>query len=287
MSASMGIHTTVSPQRSFVRSFVIFALFACAAASPALLAAQDLTTAPAASNSSQPASSLPDAPQQPSTPTAQDKPSATQSPDQQNQQTSRILGIIPNFRAVSTDVHLPAQSVKEKFITASEDSFDYSSIAVPVVVAYVSYLRNSTPEFGTGGIGYARYLWHTAADQTQENFFVEFIVPAATHEDTRFYTLGHGSFFKRSEYALSRVVVTRSDAGNPTFNIAEVFGAGMSAGLSNAYYPSAQRSFANTGEQWGLNIAVDALAFVVKEFWPDVNHALFHSDKSGSLPATH
>jgi hypothetical protein len=29
-------------------------------------------------------------------------------------QTKRILGVIPNFRAVSTDQKLPAQSVKEK-----------------------------------------------------------------------------------------------------------------------------------------------------------------------------
>lgn len=283
-SATRNRATVFHPNGLVLFTFTLLAF----AAAPALLAAQDIPSSPTAFSSSQPDSSLPDAPQQPSAPTPQDKSSSAQSPDQQNQQTTRILGVIPNFRAVSTTDHLPPQTVKEKFVTASEDSFDYSSIAVPVAVAYVSYLRNSTPEFGTGGIGYARYLWHTAVDQTQENFMVEFVVPAATHEDTRFYTLGHGSFFKRTGYALSRVVVTRSDAGNPTFNFAEVLGAGMSAGLSNAYYPSAERSFSNTGEQWGLNVAVDALAFVVKEFWPDINHALFHSgDQSTSSPPAH
>src|SRR5579863_8549969 len=39
------------------------------------------------------------------------------------EQTKRILGVIPNFRAVSADVKLPAQSVKEKLLTATEDSF--------------------------------------------------------------------------------------------------------------------------------------------------------------------
>jgi len=38
---------------------------------------------------------------------------------QTESQTRRILGIIPNFRAVSTDQKLPAQSVKEKFATAT------------------------------------------------------------------------------------------------------------------------------------------------------------------------
>jgi hypothetical protein len=276
------------PYSSSIRRAVIAAL-ALAFVFPAALIAQ--SSASSDFSSSQPAVAPSDDPQQSSTlppaPTPQDKPSTTQSSEPQGRQTSRILGVIPNFRAVSSTDHLPPQTVKQKFVTASEDSFDYSSIAVPVAVAYVSYLRNSTPEFGTGGIGYARYLWHTAADQTQENFFVEFIVPAAAHEDTRFYTLGHGSFFKRTGYALSRVVVTRSDAGAPTFNFAEVLGSGLSAGLSNAYYPSATRSFSNTADQWGLNIAVDALAFLVKEFWPDVNHRLFHSGDQPSTPPSH
>ena len=94
--------------------------------------------------------------------------SVSSSADRTNQQTKRILEIIPNFRAVSTDQHRPPQSVKEKFVTATEDSFDYSAIAIPVAVAGYNYLRNSTPEFGTGEVGYGRYLWHLAVDQTSE-----------------------------------------------------------------------------------------------------------------------
>jgi hypothetical protein len=212
--------------------------------------------------------------------------SVSSSADQTDEQTKRILGIIPNFRAVSTNEHLPPQSVKEKFVTATEDSFDYSAIAIPVAVAGYNYLSNSTPDFGTGGVGYVRYLWHVAVDQTSENYMVEFFVPAATHEDIRFYTLSRGGFFTRAGYALSRVVVTRSDAGNPTFNIAEVVGAGISAGISSTYYPTRERSFSNTGSQWGVNVAIDAMAFVAKEFWPDINHRLFHGDRSISTPAS-
>jgi hypothetical protein len=231
-----------------------------------------------ASSVSRPAeATLPDAPA---------PQSVLSSADQTNEQTKRILGIIPNFRAVSTDQHLPPQSVKEKFVTATEDSFDYSAIAIPAAVAGYNYLRNSTPEFGTGGVGYGRYLWHVAVDQTSENYMVEFFVPAATREDTRFYTLGRGGFFTRAGYALSRVVFTRSDAGNPTFNIAEVVGAGISAGISSTYYPTRERSFSNTSSQWGVNVAIDAMAFVAKEFWPDINRRLFHGDKSISRPAS-
>jgi hypothetical protein len=201
-------------------------------------------------------------------------------------QSKRIFGILPNFRAVNADVHLPPQTVKDKFITATQDSFDYSSIFVPVAVAAYDYGRNNTPEFGTGGVAYGRYLWHSAVDQTSENYFVEFIVPALTHEDTRYYSLARGGFLKRAGYSLSRAVITRSDSGARTFNFGEVIGAGAAAGVSNLYYPSRERTFSNTAQQWGTSVAIDAASFFVKEFSPDISHALLHSGKAFHLPGT-
>jgi hypothetical protein len=194
-------------------------------------------------------------------------------------QTRRILGIIPNFRAVSTDQKLPAQSVKEKFVTASQDSFDYSAVVIPTMLAAYSMETGATPEFHQGAAGYARYFWHAAVDQTSENYMVEFVVPVITHEDTRYYTLGRGGFLRRTGYALSRAVITRSDSANEVFNLSEVIGSGAAAGLSSLYYPSRERSLANTGTEWGLDIGIDAASFVAKEFWPDINHRLFHGSK--------
>ncbi|WP_263375110.1 hypothetical protein [Granulicella aggregans] len=197
-------------------------------------------------------------------------------PAHQDGQTKRILGIIPNFRSVSANQHLPPQSIKEKFITASQDTFDYSAIVVPALLAGYNQGRNQTPEFGHGGVAYGRYLWHSVLDQTSENFFVEFVVPAAMHEDTRYYTLGEGGFSKRAVYAIKHVVVTRNDAGHDTFNSGEIVGAAMAAALSNAYYPGPERTFSNTAEQFGTSVGIDAITFAFREFWPDINHKLFH-----------
>jgi hypothetical protein len=194
----------------------------------------------------------------------------------EGQQTKRILGIFPNFRAVSADVHLPPQPIKEKFLTATQDSFDYSALFIPGIVAGYNQATNNTPEFGQGAAGFARYYWHAYVDQANENYFVEFIVPAITHEDTRYYTLGRGGFWKRAGYSLSRAIITRNDAGHDTFNISEVVGAGAAAGVSNLYYPSRERTFGNTADRWGQNIGIDAGTFLFHEFWPDINHALFH-----------
>jgi len=234
-------------------------------------------TTPALLNSSsslgdttQPAE-YPDAPQP-----AQTTASPADSADQ-GQQTKRILGIFPNFRAVSANVHLPAQTVKEKFLTATQDSFDYSAIFLPAAVAGINQATNSTPEFRQGAAGYGRYFWHTYVDQASENYMVEFIMPTITREDNRYYTLGSGGFLKRAGYSLSRVVITRNDAGHETFNISEVVGAGAAAGVSNLYYPSSERTFSNTADKWATNVGIDAGTFLFHEFWPDINHALFHS----------
>jgi hypothetical protein len=223
------------------------------------------------------------------TPAGQNQTSQNQTPqnapqDSDVKQTKRILGIVPNFRAVSADQKLPPESVKEKFIDATEDSFDYSSIFFPGVIAGYNLARNSTPQFHEGAAGYARYFWHSAVDQTSENYMVEFIFPTVTREDARYYTLGHGGFMKRTGYALSRAVVTRTDSGKETFNISEVVGAGAAAGISNLYYPSPQRTFGNTGSQWGLDVGIDAGVFVFREFWPDINKHIFHN-KYSDAPA--
>ena len=203
--------------------------------------------------------------------------------DQPAPQTKRILGIVPNFRAISTDVKLPPQTIKDKFMDATHDSFDYSSILLPGLLAAYSMGTNATPEFHQGAAGYARYFWHAAVDQTSENYMVEFIVPVITREDTRYYTMGRGGFLKRTEYALTRSVITRSDSGKEEFNFSEVVGAGAASGLSSLYYPSRERSLSNTGKEWGLDVGIDAASYVVREFWPDINHKLFHGAKPSAV----
>jgi hypothetical protein len=194
----------------------------------------------------------------------------------QGRQTKRILYVVPNFRAVSADQHLPPQSVKEKFKTAMLDSLDYSSFIFVGAQAGVGQLTNSYPEFGQGAKGYGRYYWHTLADAINENTWVEFIIPSVLHQDTRYYTLGKGPFGKRVGYAFTRVIITRTDSGHKDFNYSEVLGAGAFSGVANLYYPSGERTFTKTYQRWITNLCIDGGVFVFKEVWPDINNAVFH-----------
>jgi hypothetical protein len=139
-------------------------------------------------------------------------------------QSKRILWVIPSYQAVSADTQLPPLTAKGKFELATKDSFDYSSFALAGIIAAEGKMGNSTPEFGPGAAGYARYFWHASADLAVGNYFTEGIVPTITHEDPRYYALGHGGFFRRSSYALTRCVITRTDSGGRTLNLSEILG---------------------------------------------------------------
>lgn len=194
--------------------------------------------------------------------------------EQEGRQTNRIMGVVPNFGAVSANTLLPRLTTKGKFWLATEDSFDYSAFIWTGILAGQEFGLKNYPEFGQGAAGYGRYYWHTFVDGTSGTYFTEAIVPWITHEDPRYYTMGHGGFFRRTYYALSRVVITKNDSGRATFNWSEVGGNALEAGLANAYYPPQERGAHQTAINWGAQLESAALNNIAKEFWPDVRDFL-------------
>ena len=223
----------------------------------------------------------PDAPAQAKPETVVAAPALIETPigrkvdNSKGKQTKRMFGIIPNFAAVSAHTEVPALSARDKFILASKDSGDYSSFIWSGLQAAQSMALKSYPELHQGTAGYGRYYWRAFADQASGSFFTEAILPALTHEDPRYYTLGYGGFFRRARYALSRVVITRTDSGRNTFNISEIAGNGMEAGLANVYYPPQERSLHNTVVNWATQLEAASLNNLFREFWPDIHRKVF------------
>jgi hypothetical protein len=192
----------------------------------------------------------------------------------EGKQTQRMFWVVPNFAAVSADTELPPLGARGKFALATQDSMDYSSFVWTGLLAGQSMALRSYPELHNGLAGYSRYYWRAFADQASGSFFTEAIVPAVTHEDPRYYTLGHGGFFRRAGYALSRVVLTKTDSGGTGFNYSEIVGNGMEAGLSNLYYPPEERSLRNTTVNWASQLEAASLNNIIREFWPDIRHKI-------------
>jgi len=200
-----------------------------------------------------------------------DQSNANQS---QAKQTKRMMWVVPNFGAVSSDTQLPPLSTREKFKLAESDSFDYSAFIWTGILAFQSWGLDSDPELGRGAAGYGRYYWRGFADGVSGTYFTEAIIPAITHEDPRYYTLGHGGFFRRTKYALSRTFITKTDSGGTSFSWSEVGGNGLEAGLANAYYPPEEQGLNQTLRNWGTQMESAALNNVAKEFWPDIRRKL-------------
>ncbi len=291
----MPLFSSLQPKRTvlFLRATLLVALIG----GTRLLQAQQLVASSSSSSVDEPAV-LPDSPsavlelqsgqttstsstpQTATTPDPTKAPQTTDNPDavspNGNHQTKRVLGLVPNFRTVSADIKLPPMSPKEKFIVAGKDTFDYSALFVAGVQAGISMNSKSYPEFGQGLKGYGQYYWHTLADTASENFFVGGIGPIVFKQDNRFYTLGHGSFGKRSWYAVTRVLVTRKDDGSETFNSSEIIGSGASAGLSTLWYPKQYQTWTKVGQKWLTSDLIDCFNFWWKEWWPTANKYVFH-----------
>ena len=175
-------------------------------------------------------------------------------------------------------------TVKQKFQVSVRSSFDWFQYPWYGALAGISQARNSEPGYGQGAEGYAKRYASQFADGTIENFMVNAVVPSLLHTDPRYYQLGKGSVLKRTGYALSRLLITRTDSGHNTFNTAEIGGSLAAAAISTySYHPEADKTFSNTTTVWAAQVGYDAIRIVLNEFWPDLRRK-FHKDKSQGQP---
>jgi hypothetical protein len=77
------------------------------------------------------------------------------------------------------------------------------------------------------------------------------MVPAVTDEDPRYYTPRHGGFFKRTGYAVSRLLLTRTDSGHGTINLSEIVGTGAGAGYIGLILPVERADVDENGPKMG------------------------------------
>jgi len=237
-----------------------------------LLAQQAGQAPPSATQTAPPSSATPQSSNQP----ANDPkgPVQVQSPPASNvPQNDRILWTLPNFLTVDNASSMPPLSAVQKFKLVAEGTFDPWELAFIGAESGVNQAANTNPTFGQGLKGYAKRYGLTFADDTVENFTVGAVLPSLLHQDPRFYQMGKGKFLHRFAYAGLRVLITRSDSGKTQFNFSEIFGAAMSAGISNAYHPR-PRTLGSALSIWGTQVGWDAVGYELKEFWPDLHRYL-------------
>jgi hypothetical protein len=203
-----------------------------------------------------------------------EKPAENAAPG--NQQPKRILGVMPNFRAVTAGTLPPPPTPKQSFVLATQNSFDYSSFIFVGFTSAFAEWTNAHTQLGQGMTGYGRYYWRGFLDKTDGNYLVLFALPTVFHQDERYFARGKGGFWRRFAYAGTRVFLTPNYQGHDSFNYSELLGRGMAQGLSVLYYPSQTRTAEAIGSKYGYAIMRDALTNIFREFWPDIAKHVLH-----------
>jgi hypothetical protein len=209
---------------------------------------------------------------------------ATQNPAQQSTdqnatpppQPKRILGVMPNFRAVSAGTTPPPPTAKQRLWTATQNSFDYSAFIFVGITSLLAEGTNAHRDLGKGLDGYWNYYWRGFVDKADGNYWVIFVLPTIFRQDERYYAMGKGGFWKRGFYSATRIFVTPDDHGHPSFNASELLGRAIAQGISTTYYPPADRTIGSLADKYAFALGRDALTNVFREFWPDIATHVLH-----------
>jgi hypothetical protein len=287
--ARIGAYYTPEEYMILRPGLLVATLFPCAALF--LLPARISPQSPTASPTLAAAAELPEAPipQAPASGTSSSQqPQSAPNPAQSSAQSTspaqhapppepkRILGVMPNYRAVSAGVIPPPPKPREAFMVATSNSFDYSAFVFVGITSLLAEGTNAHPQLGKGPGGFWAYYWRGFLDKTDGNYMVDFAFPTVFHQDERYYAMGRGDFVKRSVYAATRIFITPDYHGKNGFNTSEILGRGVSQAISLAYYPSQTQTAGGFTEKFAYALGRDALTNVFREVWPDVSAHLSH-----------
>jgi hypothetical protein len=165
---------------------------------------------------------------------------------------------------------VPTLRIGDKVLLGIRNSATPLAPAGWLLVAGYSQVINSTPNYGTDGKAFAQRLGAAAARGSSESIFADSIMASVLHEDPRYYKMGpQHSFFQRTVYSVTRVLITRTDGGRTTPNLSFLSGNLAAAALTQAYYPAVDRGFRPVLKTYGGAVAGGALTYLGREFFGD------------------
>jgi hypothetical protein len=140
--------------------------------------------------------------------------------------------------------------------------------------AGIGQAQNSDPRYGQGFGGYAKRFGASLADQASNAFFKDLVYPTVFSQDPRYYRLGRGGAFRRVAHALSHIVIAHNQGGAPMFNYTEWLGTATTVALGSTYHGYQEHGVGLYAKAGAIDMAYDAGFDVLREFWPDIVHAL-------------
>jgi hypothetical protein len=162
----------------------------------------------------------------------------------------------------------------QKLQLAVDESIAPSRLLSSAFTSAIYQARDSFPGYGQGWDGYGKRFGASIATNASYKAFGTFLLPSMLHQDPRYFVKLQGRPRTRIFYALSRVIITRTDSGRQTINISGLLGGIMAEGLANSYVPDEERTSGKTFQRFGIRVGWSALGNVVKEYWPNISKRL-------------
>ena len=133
---------------------------------------------------------------------------------------------------------------------------------------------NREYETGARGVG-QRYGINLATNET-DVFFQRFLFPTVLKQDPRYFRNPDLPFFHRALYAMSRVLITRTDSGGQTFNSSRILSIAASRAVADLYVPGERQGMHPIASCVSFTLLRDAGMNLAHEFWPDVRRKFLH-----------
>lgn len=165
-------------------------------------------------------------------------------------------------------------SKKQKFELFADESVAPSRFLTSAVSAGIAQARNSLSGYGQEWGGYGKRFGSSMASRASTNFFATFLLPSMMHTDPRYFVLLHGGTGYRIRYAVSRIVITRTDSGGRAVNWPGIIGPLLAESLATSYLPVNEQTTGRTFQRYGVRIGFTLASNVVKEYWPTIFRGL-------------
>ncbi len=161
-------------------------------------------------------------------------------------------------------------SSKQKFELFADESVSPSRFLSSAAGAGISQARNSLDGYGQEMGGYGKRFGSSMATAAANNFFGTFVISSVLHRDPRYFVTLHGGAGHRIGYALSRIVVARTDDGKDAANWAGMVGPLLAESLANSYLPVKEQTAGRTFQRYGIRIGLNTASNALREYWPTI-----------------
>ena len=182
------------------------------------------------------------------------------------EEQQHLFGVVPNYYVSYVPDAAPL-NVRQKFELGWKFTVNPVAFATAGAFAGIEQARNTYSGYGGGAQGYFKRYGAAYANFISGTFFGDVIFPSLLKQDPRYFYKGTGTKKSRLFYAMAHGIICKGDNGHWQPNYSSALGSLAAGGLSNLYYPAANRKgIGLTFQNTAIGLGGSAIGGVVQQF---------------------